>query len=284
MLSVKRTAGLFNSVACDLALEQSQIHSSAVTDGLIGITQNEDAMQSGRPAGLYTKRPGTKLSKIKTLRLATSYIGYLMTVLESDDPGAGEMGFRAELVHSGGGRRATVDRPTMDRRTTADNSMFTQPRVGASSSITNEIYLLITCSLASLATQSLARSLARFSPDQDLMLDLPVLGSLAQHDYALANYSTEIITVLPTKNTTRNGVHADYSVKPVWSGFSVMARSVLESRPSSLIHPTEIRTSISPSSVVELNTTRALANYATEVGCTCKITELYDFDYTGYHR
>nr|CAD7569772.1 unnamed protein product [Timema californicum] len=30
------------------------------------------------------------------------------------------------------------------------------------------------------------------------------------------------------------------------------------------VHPTEIRTSISPSSVVELNTTNALANYATE--------------------
>nr|CAD7403981.1 unnamed protein product [Timema poppensis] len=30
------------------------------------------------------------------------------------------------------------------------------------------------------------------------------------------------------------------------------------------VHPTEIRTSISPSSVVELNTTSALANYATE--------------------
>nr|CAD7576085.1 unnamed protein product [Timema californicum] len=65
----------------------------------------------------------TKLSKIKTLRLATSYIGYLMTVLESDDPGAGEVGFRAELVHSGGGRRATVERPAIDRRTTTDNSM-----------------------------------------------------------------------------------------------------------------------------------------------------------------
>nr|CAD7397249.1 unnamed protein product [Timema cristinae] len=35
--------------------------------------------------------------------------------------------------------------------------------------------------------------------------------------------------------------------------------------PSSL-HPTEIRTSISPSSAVELNTTSALANYATEAG------------------
>nr|CAD7195973.1 unnamed protein product [Timema douglasi] len=32
------------------------------------------------------------------------------------------------------------------------------------------------------------------------------------------------------------------------------------------VHPTEIRTSISPSSAVELNTTNALANYATEAG------------------
>nr|CAD7261806.1 unnamed protein product [Timema shepardi] len=32
------------------------------------------------------------------------------------------------------------------------------------------------------------------------------------------------------------------------------------------VHPTEIRTSISPSSAAELNTTSALANYATEVG------------------
>nr|CAD7268629.1 unnamed protein product [Timema shepardi] len=32
------------------------------------------------------------------------------------------------------------------------------------------------------------------------------------------------------------------------------------------VHPTEIRTSISPSPAVELNTTRALANYATEAG------------------
>nr|CAD7197815.1 unnamed protein product [Timema douglasi] len=32
------------------------------------------------------------------------------------------------------------------------------------------------------------------------------------------------------------------------------------------LHPTEIRTSISPSSAVELNTTSALANYATEAG------------------
>ncbi|CAG2055920.1 unnamed protein product [Timema podura] len=39
------------------------------------------------------------------------------------------------------------------------------------------------------------------------------------------------------------------------------------------VHPTEIRTSISPSSVVELNTTSALANYATEAGESVKLSE-----------
>ncbi|CAG2060855.1 unnamed protein product, partial [Timema podura] len=37
---------------------------------------------------------------------------------------------------------------------------------------------------------------------------------------------------------------------------------ILEKPPP--VHPTEIRTSISPSSAVELNTTSALVNYATE--------------------
>nr|CAD7429758.1 unnamed protein product [Timema monikensis] len=40
-----------------------------------------------------------------------------------------------------------------------------------------------------------------------------------------------------------------------------------------LIHPTEIRTSISPSSAVELNTTSALANYATEAESEIHPTE-----------
>ena len=40
----------------------------------------------------------TKLSKIKTLRLATSYIAYLMDVLEKDDPALTEKGFKAELT------------------------------------------------------------------------------------------------------------------------------------------------------------------------------------------
>ncbi|CAG2055321.1 unnamed protein product [Timema podura] len=37
------------------------------------------------------------------------------------------------------------------------------------------------------------------------------------------------------------------------------------------VHPTEIRTSISPSSAVELNTTSALANYATEAGAQSEL-------------
>ena len=40
----------------------------------------------------------TKLSKIKTLRLATSYIAYLMDVLNKDDPKLTEGGFKAEIA------------------------------------------------------------------------------------------------------------------------------------------------------------------------------------------
>ncbi|XP_064076174.1 heart- and neural crest derivatives-expressed protein 2 isoform X2 [Vanessa tameamea] len=47
--------------------------------------------------------PDTKLSKIKTLRLATSYISYLLKVLETDGEPAG--GFRAELHHTPPRRR-----------------------------------------------------------------------------------------------------------------------------------------------------------------------------------
>ncbi|XP_075234772.1 uncharacterized protein LOC142332303 isoform X2 [Lycorma delicatula] len=45
----------------------------------------------------------TKLSKIKTLRLATSYIGYLMGVLENEDCGDG---FKADLSSHGSRRPA----------------------------------------------------------------------------------------------------------------------------------------------------------------------------------
>ena len=39
----------------------------------------------------------TKLSKIKTLRLATSYIDYLLNVLKSDDPNLSAEGFKADI-------------------------------------------------------------------------------------------------------------------------------------------------------------------------------------------
>ncbi|KAL3284337.1 hypothetical protein HHI36_018501 [Cryptolaemus montrouzieri] len=73
MHAAKRTAGAFNAVGCDLALEQSQNRSSAVTGGLIGITKNEGAMQ--RWLLLYPFK-----SSIHSM--LTSYLG-----IQSDSPG-----------------------------------------------------------------------------------------------------------------------------------------------------------------------------------------------------
>ena len=46
----------------------------------------------------------TKLSKIKTLRLATSYIAYLMDILKTDDPTLTKGGFKAELTRKTEGK------------------------------------------------------------------------------------------------------------------------------------------------------------------------------------
>nr|CAD7200575.1 unnamed protein product [Timema douglasi] len=75
------------------------------------------------------------------------------------------------------------------------------------------------------------------SPDRDSNLDLPVVSSRASTRQARK----------PTTPPRRG------EWKTIW-----------EKPPP--VHPTEIRTSISPSSAVELNTTSALANYATEAG------------------
>nr|CAD7586907.1 unnamed protein product [Timema genevievae] len=64
-------------------------------------------------------------------------------------------------------------------------------------------------------------------PDQDSNLDLLVIGSLIYCERSALDYAAT------------------------------------EEKPPP-VHPTEIRTSISPSSAVKLNTTSALANYATE--------------------
>ncbi|XP_011699985.1 PREDICTED: heart- and neural crest derivatives-expressed protein 2 [Wasmannia auropunctata] len=53
----------------------------------------------------------TKLSKIKTLRLAASYIGYLMAVLESDE-GEEPQTFRAEILSNG--RRNKAAQPNQN--------------------------------------------------------------------------------------------------------------------------------------------------------------------------
>nr|CAD7439689.1 unnamed protein product [Timema bartmani] len=45
------------------------------------------------------------------------------------------------------------------------------------------------------------------------------------------------------------------------------------------VHPTEIRTSISPSSTAELNTTSALVNYATEAGMQSTKDGLKHYNY-----
>nr|CAD7266992.1 unnamed protein product [Timema shepardi] len=50
------------------------------------------------------------------------------------------------------------------------------------------------------------------------------------------------------------------------------------------VHPTEIRTSISPSSAVELNTTRALANYATEAASDAHVACLASQRASGSHH
>nr|CAD7576669.1 unnamed protein product [Timema californicum] len=64
---------------------------------------------------------------------------------------------------------------------------------------------------------------------------------------------------LPSKN------HFNRSTKLV-AAVDCLSTSALDHPATGAVHPTEIRTSISPSSAVELNTTSALANYATEAG------------------
>nr|CAD7401724.1 unnamed protein product [Timema cristinae] len=104
------------------------------------------------------------------------------------------------------------------------------------------------------------------SPDRDSNLDLPVLSSRAQHDKRV-----ELEEVNPhlrggrvekhlgktTPSTPNRDLNFDLPV------LSSRAQHDKREKPPS-VHSTEIRTLISPSSAVELNTTSALANYTTE--------------------
>ena len=65
----------------------------------------------------------TKLSKIKTLRLATSYIAYLMDVLNKDDPKLAEAGFKADLVKI---KKETKKHAEVSTGTVSVNTYFAQ--------------------------------------------------------------------------------------------------------------------------------------------------------------
>nr|CAD7258480.1 unnamed protein product [Timema shepardi] len=57
-----------------------------------------------------------------------------------------------------------------------------------------------------------------------------------------------------------------WHVRRTTAQINQQARGIVRGEGGDGVHPTEIRTAISPSSAVELNTTNALANYATEAG------------------
>nr|CAD7262049.1 unnamed protein product [Timema shepardi] len=138
------------------------------------------------------------------------------------------------------------------------------------------------------------------SPDRDSNLDLPVLSSRAKHDKRVSQLrhrvEASLLITFPERTMDAQGVSNSRRTKSK-PGIPSRSRCQLsyldddtrgtteQNRPSSarrlqyhgialkrtrweLVHPTEIRTSISASSAVELNTTSALDNYATEAGIT----------------
>nr|CAD7257998.1 unnamed protein product [Timema shepardi] len=77
--------------------------------------------------------------------------------------------------------------------------------------------------------------------------------------------SKDALTLLRNKHLT--GCSRGKEEEPVYLGqVQGCASEQKKTRWLGGVQPTEIRTSISPSSAVELNTTSALANYATEAG------------------
>nr|CAD7575938.1 unnamed protein product [Timema californicum] len=140
------------------------------------------------------------------------------------------------------------------------------------------------------------------SPGRDSKLDLPVHCSLAKHETsALANFASknpglgwemndELRDYVAVHGVEQN-LDADFNVSKrkypdkerhitrlINIGIGKVELEEMNTHlrggrvenhlgtTTPLVHPTEIRTSISPSSAVELNMTSALANYATEAG------------------
>nr|CAD7427917.1 unnamed protein product [Timema monikensis] len=78
-----------------------------------------------------------------------------------------------------------------------------------------------------------------------------------------------------TLSTLDQDSHPNFPVilRPVYRESYALDDSTTKVKPPP-VHLTEIRTSISPSSAVELNTTSALANYATEAGQEVEVKRL----------
>ena len=61
-------------------------------------TQSINTAFSDLRTAIPNVQPDTKLSKIKTLKLATKYIEFLMDILSKDDPTAMPSAFKAEII------------------------------------------------------------------------------------------------------------------------------------------------------------------------------------------
>nr|CAD7424898.1 unnamed protein product [Timema monikensis] len=106
------------------------------------------------------------------------------------------------------------------------------------------------------------------SPDRDSNLDLSVLSSRAQHDKRVSQLRHRGGSTNYANGLGIGKVELE-EVNPHLRGGRV-ENQLGKTTP---VHPTEIRTSISPSSEVELNTTSALANYATEAVVSTRAVE-----------
>lgn len=86
----------------------------------------------------------TKLSKIKTLRLATSYISYLMDILAKDDPELSRTGFKAELTKkvTSGQSGTTAGSCNINAATTVNSSSSSGKGDGVTNTISQTRTLL----------------------------------------------------------------------------------------------------------------------------------------------
>nr|CAD7410473.1 unnamed protein product [Timema poppensis] len=99
--------------------------------------------------------------------------------------------------------------------------------------------------------------LVKGTPYQDSNLDISVISSLAYCENSALDHAATEVDLSSLYQYVVHLLHCCYRILD----FAQLN-----------VHPTEIRTSISPSSAVELNTTSALANYATEAG-PCSVAD-----------